>query len=152
MNQDELKTEWIILADFAEVLNGKLYTMGGGWETLTVNALPVPQNIAVAVSFLVPWNETNQRHEFLIEIVDQDGKRMVGVNGEMEVGRPPGIPLGLTQRTMLAVNITATFEQLGTYVVSTSIHGQASSELKFRVIAGPQLQAQQVTGPLKERP
>ena len=30
--------EWLILADAAEVVGGKLYLMGGGWDRLTVNS------------------------------------------------------------------------------------------------------------------
>lgn len=147
-----MQTEWIILADHAEVINGKLYTMGGGWETLTVNALPAPQHFAIAVSFMVPWNETNQRHNITVELMNEDGKSFVRVDGELEVGRPPGIPLGSTQRLMLAVALQHVFDKLGTYVIATRIEEQESNRLTFRVIPGPQLLAQQVAGPARDRP
>jgi hypothetical protein len=143
-----LETEWIILADHAEVINGKLYAMGGGWDSLTVNALPAVQKFAIAVSFLVPWNETNQPHDMTIELMNEDGRSFARVDGELEVGRPAGISLGAEQRLLLAVNLQHSFENLGSYTVVTRIEGQESNRISFRVVPGPQLLAQ-LTGPSK---
>jgi hypothetical protein len=135
-----METEWILLADHAEIINNKLYLMGGGWETLTVNQpLPVTHPCAVAVAFSVPWNETNQRHDIEIEIADQDAKTLARVEGQIEVGRPPGIPLGHAQRVPMAVNLGLTIEQLGTHIVSTRVEGQFSKDIRFNVVEGPGL-------------
>ena len=40
--------EWLILADEAELVNGKLYMMGGGWDRITAQVLPWQQHMAVA--------------------------------------------------------------------------------------------------------
>ena len=140
-----MKTEWIIVADFAEVINGKLYTMGAGWDSLTVNQMPYQQPFAIAAAFLVDWNETNFVHDIAIDFIDEDGKQLATINGQMEVGRPPGATPGLPQRLILAVNIQHQFHQLGTYVIRTRIAGQDSDSLRFRVVPGPQLLAQQVS-------
>jgi hypothetical protein len=135
-----IETEWILLADHAEVVNGKLYVMGGGWEYLTINQpLPVIHQCAIAVAFSVPWNETNQRHNVTIEIVDPEGNVPLHFEGDIEVGRPPGIPLGHAQRVPLAISVGLKIEQLGPHLVSTRIHGQESRSLRFNVVAGPGL-------------
>ena len=128
-----METEWILLADHAETLNNKLYLMGGGWETLTVGTLPITHPLAIAVAFSVPWNETNQKHDIQIEIADQDGAVLTTIDGQIEVGRPPGIPLGHTQRVQMGVNIALEFEKAGTYVVTTRISGQESRHVGFVV-------------------
>ena len=68
-----MEIEWLILADAAQITGGKLYLMGGGWDQINVDTLPHPQNMAIAVSFRVPWTETNLKHNFKIEIVGGDG-------------------------------------------------------------------------------
>ena len=94
-----MEVEWIILADAAEAVNNKLYLIGGGWETLTIDAqFPVLYPCAIAIAFSVPWNETNQQHSVEIAVDDQDGTQLLNVEGQVEVGRPPGIPLGTAQR------------------------------------------------------
>ena len=128
-----MKTEWIILADHVEILNNKLYLMGGGWDALSVVALPAQHKLAIAVAFTVPWNETNQKHDIQIELADQDGKALALIDGQIEVGRPAGIPLGHTQRVHMGVNLGVQFESPGGYVVITRIHGQESDRVSFNV-------------------
>lgn len=146
-----MRTEWIIVADFAEVLNGKLYTMGAGWDSLTVNAIPHPQPFAIAASFLVDWHETNQLHDVAIDFLDEDGRHFANLGAQLEVGRPPGATPGMPQRLILAVNLQHTFENLGTYVIKTKIGDEDSAKLTFRVVPSPQLKAQQVMGPRPDR-
>lgn len=134
-----METEWIMLADHVETLNNKLYLMGGGWETLTVNALPAQHTLAIAVAFSVPWNETNQKHDIQIELADQDGNSLVKIDGQIEVGRPPGIPLGRAQRVQMGVNVGLVFEHVGGYVITTRVEGQESKRVPFNVVQGQSL-------------
>src|SRR5665811_2476334 len=84
-NQDRIlermSAEWVILADHVEILNNKLYLMGGGWESVTVNTLPTEHTLAVAVSFSVPWSETNQAHDIAIDVTDQYGATKAALSG-----------------------------------------------------------------------
>lgn len=128
-----------MLADHVEVINNKLYVMGGGWETLTVNAVPVQHVVALAVAFSVPWSETNQRHDIQIEILDQESKSLAKVDGQIEVGHPSGVPLGRGQRIQMGVNLSLTVEQLGPHAIATRIEGHESKHITFNVVAGPGL-------------
>ena len=137
-----MDVEWIILADAAEVINNKLYLIGGGWDSLTINSsLPVAHPCAVVVAFTVPWNETNQQHNIEIAIDDQDGTNLVKVEGQVEVGRPPGIPLGKAQRVQMAMKLALPLQKLGTHVIIARVEGQEARRLDFNVVAGPNLPA-----------
>ena len=139
-----MEVEWLILADAAQVVGGKLYLLGGGWDRLTMNRpLPTAQNLAVAASFRVPWNETNIRHTFKIVFADGDGKEIGKVEGGFEVGRPAGIPPGQDQRTQIAVGVTMRIEKLGTYQVTSELDGQEDRVFPFSVAAGPGLAPRQ---------
>lgn len=135
-----MKVEWLILADAAQVVGHKLYLMGGGWDVLTVNSgFPYQHRFAVAVAFTVPWLETNQRHNFEIEVATEDGKTLAKVDGQIEVGRPPGIQPGQEQRVQLAADFVVGLEGPGTYVVIARLEGQESGRVHFNVVAGPML-------------
>ncbi len=134
-----ISVEWLILADAAEVTGGKLYLLGGGWDRLTVNSLPARRNLAVALAFRVPWHETNRRHTFQLDLNDDGGGSVASVEGELEVGRPPGIPQGQPQITQLVVNVEAAFESLGTYVITARVNRQEERSIRFNVVAGPGL-------------
>jgi hypothetical protein len=140
-----MEVEWLILADSAQVVGGKLYLLGGGWEILTVNrALPVDQRCAVALSIRVPWNETNRKQTFEIEVVSEDPateepKSLARVGGQFEVGRPPGIPPGQEQRVQLAIDMNLRIDTVGTKAVIGRIAGQELRRIHFNVVPGPRL-------------
>jgi hypothetical protein len=130
-----LDLEWLILADAAQVVGNKLYLMGGGWDTVNVNGpLPVTQRCAVAASFTVPWPETNRRHNVSIDISTEDGQLIAEVNGQVEVGRPVGIPPGASQRAQLAADLALPIHSPGVIVIVAKIEGKEAGRLTFRVV------------------
>ena len=100
----------MLLADFAQAAEGKLYIVGGGW-----NVMGIGSTSAVAIHIHVPWDETNRQHQWRLELIDSDdqpvvvpgpvGEQPIVVEGGFEVGRPPGVALGSEQGVSLAVNI-----------------------------------------------
>lgn len=100
----------LLLADSAQVVNNKLYILGGGWSVTG----PQPSPIALAVKIEVPWDQTNRPHTLRLELVDQDGhpvsvktpdgERPIVAESNFEVGRPPGIPVGTPIDISLAFN------------------------------------------------
>src|SRR5438552_11045779 len=102
--ESKVRLEWLLLADSAEVINNKLYMLGGGWEVYHLNT-PARVKFALAASFKVPWVATNQPHKFEVQILTEDGQTpLMGFGGEFEVGRPPGMPAGSSQRSQIAIN------------------------------------------------
>lgn len=129
--------EWMILADYAEVVGGKLYLAGGGWDTISVGTgFPTNRMIGIAVAVSVPWNRTNEPHTFGIEIQDEDARSTLAkLDGRLEVGRPPGFPRGQPQRAQLALNLSIHFDGPGGFVVITRVDGEEDSQTPFRVVA-----------------
>ena len=84
-----MDVEWLIIADAAQVVGGKLYLLGGGYDRVTLpKQPPAPHNMAVAVAFRVSWIETNVKHDF--ELGDSRRGRKQDRPGERPVrGRPP---------------------------------------------------------------
>ncbi len=134
----DVQIKWILLADHADVINGKLYIHGGGWENLTVNQpFPATHPCSVVVAFAVPWTATNRPHKITIEVADEDGQPLLKVDGDIEVGRPAGLPQGKEQLLPMAINTALKFEKPGTYVVTASVQDGPSNRSTFRVVEGP---------------
>ena len=101
----------LILADAAQVAEGKLNVLGGGWNEIG----PQPTPFAVAGIIEVPWNLANQPHTFRLELIDLDGNPVLvptptgsepfALEGGFEVGRPPGTPPGTSLPFSLAMNV-----------------------------------------------
>ena len=99
----------VILADFAEAINGKLYIMGGGWSITG----PDPTPSALAVKLEVPWDESNRQHTLRLALIDDDDQPVIPIGGEkpfeitggFEVGRPTGLPAGTPLENVFALNL-----------------------------------------------
>jgi hypothetical protein len=99
----------MMLADAAQVADGKLYVLGAGVQVLG----PQPQPAALGLLIYVPWDRANIAHEWKIELLDEDGIPVlhndmpVIVAGQFEAGRPPGWPSGTPLLVPLAINFSA---------------------------------------------
>lgn len=99
----------VMLADYAAVTEGKLTLVGGGWSFVGPQIGP----IALAILVEVPWGDTNLAHQFLVELQDEDGKpALIGpeagvfrIEGQLEVGRPPGHPQGTPFNVPMGINL-----------------------------------------------
>ncbi len=130
-----MRTEWLILADAAQIVGGKLYLMGGGWDVLTVNrALPITQHVALAASYSIPWNETNQQFSVEVVIVSDDGKEIGKITGMVEVGRPAGTPPGSEQRAQISAELNLEFAAPGSFAIISSVGGFEDMRTAFRVV------------------
>jgi hypothetical protein len=79
------------VADNAEAINGKLYVMGGGFDTMAVAAFPADIHFWFATILLVPWKDTNRRLPIAGSVETMDGDDLGWkLEGELESGRAPG--------------------------------------------------------------
>jgi hypothetical protein len=91
----------MLLADYAKVSDGKLDILGGGWSVTNANTPPA----AIALYLQIPWDRANLKHKIKLDLLDADGniatvdtdegeKPVAHIEGEFEVGRPPGMKQG----------------------------------------------------------
>jgi len=131
----------VLLCDYAEAVNGKLYVMGGGWNVAF--AADQPMNAALAILVIVPWDQTNARHELRVELVDEDGnvvevqEREVRFTGEFELGRPPGIKAGTSLNAPFAWNLQGLQLPAGSYEWKLWIDGEPIESRAFQVLTRP---------------
>jgi hypothetical protein len=100
----------MLLADAAQAVDNKLYVLGGGWSITG----PGPSPFAIALKLEVPWDQTNRKHQWTLELVTADGQPVVlptpdgeqalQIGGEFEVGRPVGMAPGTPIDIALAIN------------------------------------------------
>ncbi|HLB24601.1 MAG TPA: hypothetical protein VJP07_10950 [Dehalococcoidia bacterium] len=132
-----ISTDFLILCDAAQVQGEKLYMLGGGWTQIWVKQLPAQHHMAVAAGILIPWLETNAKHQFKLVVRAEDGAAFSEVQGEFEQGRPPGLPPGSAQRVMLAINMNIRIERACEAVAEIALDGQVSKAVPFRIVQQP---------------
>ena len=97
----------MILADAAQVADGKLYILGGGWSLTGPN--PIPS--ALAIQLGIPWDQANVEHHLRVELLTADGhpapseEQPLTLEANLEAGRPAGLKRGTPLDAVFAVNI-----------------------------------------------
>jgi hypothetical protein len=94
----------LIIADFAQAIDGKLYVMGGGFTALHVVDFRMPSRFFFGALLTVPWEDAN-RHipvEGFLETIDGEQIEGYRVHGNVETGRPPGARPGVANLVALA--------------------------------------------------
>ncbi len=126
---DKPEVDFLVLADHAEVVGGKLYMMGGGWDIRRIEDFNKSFTMNIALGVLTPWPLANKENKFQLTIEDEDGKKLgPTVDGSFTVGRPPNAIEGQTFRTMVSVGLPVTLPKPGMYRVIVSIKSPAVSE------------------------
>jgi hypothetical protein len=100
----------MLLADAAQVADGKLYILGGGWSVTG----PDPTPSAVAIKVGVDWHEFNTSHHWELFLEDADGalvtfdtpegSQTIEVRGDFSATAPVGVPVGTPVDVPVAVN------------------------------------------------
>jgi hypothetical protein len=139
----------LMLADSAQVAEGKLFVLGGGW---TVTG-PQPTPFALAGIIEVPWQLANRKHKFRFELIDLDGnavdidtpegRQPLFIEGEFEVGRPAGLRTGATIPFPLAINSAPVPLPAGSHFEwRYEINGEAHEDWRLAFSTRPDAQSQ----------
>jgi len=100
----------MLIADSAQVADGKLFILGGGWSVTG----PDPTPSAVAIKVSVDSHEFNVAHHWELFLEDADGQpvsvdtpegsTVIEVRGDFSANAPEGVPVGTPVDVPIAVN------------------------------------------------
>jgi hypothetical protein len=136
----------MLLCDAAQVADGKLYVLGGGWSQTGPD--PVPS--AIAMKLDVGWDETNTVHHWELFLEDSDGQPVfvatpegnhpIEVRGDFEVGRPAGVAPGTPIDVPIAVGFGPLPLAPGRFTWRLTVDGQMDEDwvLSFMVRESPE--------------
>src|SRR5262245_3635292 len=131
----------LLLADSAEVREGLLFLLGGGWTQVG----PAPQPFAIAGVIEVGWDETNTRHQLVLTMEDADGVPFLVSEGQpfrietaFDFGSPPGVILGQSFILPLAFSVNALpWQPARHYIIRATLDGNDVDRLTFWVRPSP---------------
>jgi hypothetical protein len=131
-NGDSPSIEFLILAESAEAIHGKLYLMGGAWETIHIARFDVPVTLTIAVSVQVPWNATNRQYALGVSVLTADGAMLARQDRQLMTGRPAHVEPGTSQRTLFVLSLPVELPKPDRYVVVATIDEIALARVSFR--------------------
>ncbi|HEY7565583.1 MAG TPA: hypothetical protein VIA81_11720 [Acidimicrobiia bacterium] len=130
--------DFAMLADAVQAVQGKLFILGGGWDTLYVGSFPARHpSLAIALRLKVPWSSASATLRIGVELQDADGASMLPggqVVHPVNLSRrgPPmdRADIGLV-RSFTFNNLM--FERPGDYSFVISIDDDVLTRLRFMV-------------------
>jgi hypothetical protein len=128
--------EFVILAERVEVLNGKLYMMGGGYDCLFLDQLPQALPITFAVGLLVPLEASGRQHQLHFAVTDGAGNAIAASEQiVLTINRPPGLPDDMSQRLVLApLGGPVSFPSYGKFLLRVTLNDVVHRTVTLSVV------------------
>ena len=115
-----MEIEFLILADYVEALNSKLYMMGGAWNQVTATSFPVNHRMGIAIGVLFDEGQAPAHFPLRLAILDVMAERPVipemTINIAVQLAEP-----GARPRALVGLNAQFSLPGAGHYrVVATA--------------------------------
>ncbi len=126
-----------MLADAAQVQGGKLFVLGGGFDTISARSLPVVhRNLTLAMVAEIEPDERHRDLEILIQLLDEDGRSLdIEARGKLRVGAPPNLPPGATSIVpIVSPFYNIQFTEAKGYAFIVTFEDDEIARIKFRVV------------------
>jgi hypothetical protein len=124
------------LADAAQVTAGKLYVLGGAFDTITARSFPtIHRNLMVVLVAEVGPGDRNRDLPIRVELLDEDGATLgVESQGNLRVGAPSALPAGASSLVPLVSAFgNIRFPSPGGYVFQITHEETELGRIPFRV-------------------
>jgi hypothetical protein len=131
-----------LLADSVQAVRGKLFVLGGGWDTLWVSRFPARHpSLAIGLRLRVPVSWKSESLSLSVELQDEDGKPVLPRALTHEIRLPADTP-HLPSATDFGLIRSFTFNNLsfsyeGAYSFVISVDEEPVSRIRFTVRARP---------------
>ena len=131
-----MKLTAAFLADAAQVTAGKLYVLGGAFDTITARRFPaVHRSLAVVLVAEVGPGDRNRDLPIRVQLLDEDGGDLgVESQGNLRVGAPSALPAGASSLVPLVSAFgNVRFPTAGGYVFRISHEDEELGRIPFRL-------------------
>ncbi len=134
-----MELDFAFLADAADVSMGKLFVLGGAFDTIHVGGFPATHpNLAVVIRLLLSPVDLDRKHKLEVLLLDADAHHLASANGELMVPKSPESPAGWKQAVILPLRfLNVPFKQMGHYSIEILVDGVMAKAIPLRVIEAP---------------
>jgi uncharacterized protein DUF6941 len=136
-----MELEYALLADAAQVADGKTYILGGGVTILWRGQYPAPLGVVLVAQLTYHRSEADTSHAIRIQVIDADGNPVLPeATGDLQVGGPAAgipnnVPLGVP--VLIPFPLLPVLQRPGAYSVEILLDGRHVKSLPFAVAHPP---------------
>ena len=130
-----MKVDFAFLADSADAINGKIYVMGGAFDTIWAKQAPVIHpKLSLVLRLKLDPAEMDRPHNFEIIVMDEDGKNVAKVAAPIEVKKNPQNYKGWQQSFLTVIHfINLNFARFGDYNFRIVINNTEHESISLRI-------------------
>jgi hypothetical protein len=129
-----MNLDYLLLADKAEAVNGKLYAIGAGVHGIGMAQIPGKAAVDIAVGLLVDYAGTGDTHQLSLSMETADNQTVLGpISVPFATGTPPGLPAGDELPFTLVVQGPFPIPSEGAYQWVAEVDGERFAPRHFRV-------------------
>lgn len=136
-----MELDYALLADAAQVSEGKTHILGAGVSILFRDQFPAPLGFVLVCQFTYERTEADSDHTIRFVVMDDDGNPLLpDIEGQMHVGAPaPALPRNVPLVAPLALGFPPlpVLQRTGEYAVQVLLDGRHLKTLPFAVVATP---------------
>jgi hypothetical protein len=137
-----MELDFAFLADAADVSMGKLFVLGGAFDTIHVTSFPASHpTLAVVMRLLLSPIDLDRKHKLEVLLLDADAHHIASASGELMVAKAPESPAGWKQAIILPLRfLNVPFGHDGHYSIEILADGNMLKAIPLRVIPTPKQQ------------
>jgi hypothetical protein len=133
-----MELDYALLADAAQISQGKTYILGGGVSILRRSDFPAPVGVVLVMQFTYHRSEGEADHQLRIEFMDADGGAVLPeIHGELHVGGPqPDVPVNVPLVAPIVISFPPfpAIKRPGAYSVEILLDGRHLRSLPLAVV------------------
>lgn len=130
-----MQLDFAFLADSAQVVRGRLYTLGGALEYLWAPKVPITHpTMTLVMRFVLSVAELDREHQLEVVMMDSDGKQVSRVGGKLKIGRKKEHESWKPATPILTIHLLNTkFERFGAYAIEILVNGTSLKSLPLEL-------------------
>lgn len=130
-----MEIDFAFLADRADIVNGKLYLLGGAFDAIYSSKVPVKhQSMTLVMRFLFSPPELDQNYRIEVRLIDADGKKVLAVPGDFSIKRSKNAEEGYRTPFLTSINFFNTpFDHFGDYSFEIFVNGTCLKSVPLRI-------------------
>jgi Family of unknown function (DUF6941) len=133
-----VELDYALLADSAQVADGKTYILGGGVSILHRPEFPAPLSVTLVLQLTYERTETETQHELRVVVMDADGNPILPeLRASMGLGPPTeDLPRGVPLVAPIALGFPPlpVLQRPGSYQVQILVDNRHLKTLPFAVV------------------
>lgn len=133
-----MELDFALLADAAEISEGKTFILGGGVSIIWCSDFPAPLRVVLVAQFTYHRSEAESDHAIRIQVNDEDANPVLPeIQGQIHVGEPrAGLPRNVPLAAPLVLGLPGipVLQRAGAYVVEILLDGRHVKSVPFAVV------------------